>query len=61
MLREVPCGLLAMCETYAYFDGPQVMRVISAGEGYYTEVSVDASLTEEGRIAPVKPGGKSDP
>ena len=61
MLREVPCGLLAMCETYAYFDGPQVMRVISAGEGYYTEVSVDASLTEEGRIALVKPGGKSVP
>ena len=61
VLREVPCGLLAMCETYAYFDGPQVMRVISAGEGYYTEVSVDASLTEEGRIAPVKPGGKSVP
>ena len=57
-LREVPCGLLAMCETYAYFDGSRVMRVISAGEGCYAEVCVDAALTEEGRIAPVKPGGK---
>ena len=37
------------------------MRVISAGEGYYTEVCVDAVLTEEGRIAPVKPGGKAVP
>lgn len=60
-LREVPCGLLAMCETYAYFDGPRVMRVISTGEGYYTEITVDVTLTEEGRIAPVKPGGKSVP
>lgn len=61
VLREVPCGLLAMCETYAYFDGLQVMRVISTGENYYTEVCVDAALMEEGRIAPVKPGGKSVP
>ena len=61
VLREVPCGQLAMCETCAYFDGPRVMRVISAGEGCYTEVTVEASLTEEGRIAPVKPGGKSVP
>ncbi len=50
-----------MCETYAYFDGPQVMRVISAGEGYYTEVTVEARLTEDSRIAPAKPGGKSVP
>lgn len=61
VLREVPCGLLAMCETYAYFDGPQVMRVISTGENYYAEVCVDAALMEVGRIAPVKPGGKSVP
>lgn len=60
-LQEVPCGLLAMCETYAYLDGRRVMRVISAGEGCYTEVCVDAALTEEGRIAPVKPDGKSVP
>ena len=61
VLREVPCGLLAMCETYAYFDGPQVMRVISAGEQYYEECCVEASLTDDGRIAPAKPDGKSVP
>lgn len=57
-LTEVPCGLLAMCETYAYLDGLRVMRVISHGEQYYEECSVSASLTEDGCIAPVKPEGK---
>ena len=59
VLREVPCGLLAMCETYAYFDGARVMRIISHGEQYYEECCVDAALTEDGRIAPAKAGGKS--
>lgn len=58
-LREVPCGLLAMCETYVYLGGPRVMRVISCGEQYYEECCVDAALTEDGRLAPVKPEGKS--
>lgn len=60
-LTEVPCGLLAMCETYVYLDGLRVMRVISSGEQYYEECCVDAMLTENGRIAPAKPGGKSVP
>lgn len=60
-LKEVPCGLLAMCETYAYLDGLRVMRIISSGENYYEECCVDVVLTENGRIAPVKPGGKSVP
>lgn len=50
-----------MCETYAYLDGRRVMRVISHGEQYYEECCVDAALTEDGRLAPVKPGGKSAP
>lgn len=61
VLREAPSGLLAMCETWAYFDGARVMRVISAGEQYYEECCVEASLTDDGRIAPAKPGGKSVP
>jgi len=56
---EVPCGLLADCETYVYLDGPRVMRVISHGENYYEECCVEAVLTEDGRIAPAKPEGKS--
>ncbi len=56
---EVPCGLLADCETYVYLDGLQVMRVISHGECYYEECCVEAVLTEDGRIAPAKPDGKS--
>lgn len=59
MLTEVPCGLLAECETYVYLDGLRVMRVISSGEQYYEECCIDAALTEDGRIAPVKPDGKS--
>lgn len=58
-LTEVPCGLLADCETYVYLDGQRVMRVISSGEQYYEECCVDAALTEDGRITPTKPGGKS--
>ena len=58
-LTEVPCGLLAACETYVYLDGLRIMRVISCGETYYEECCVDAALTEDGRITPVKPGGKS--
>lgn len=60
-LVEAPCGLLAMCETYMYLDGPRVMRLISCGEEYYEECCVEAVLTEDGRIAPAKPGGKSVP
>ena len=60
-LMEVPCGLLAMCETYVYLAGLRVMRLISCGEEYYEECCVEALLTEDGRIAPVKPGGKSVP
>lgn len=60
-LVEAPCGLLSMCETYMYLDGPRVMRLISCGEEYYEECSVDAVLTEDGRIAPAKEGGKSVP
>lgn len=58
-LKEVPCGLLAMCETYVYLDGARIMRVISHGEQVYDEFCIDAALTEDGRITPVKPGGKS--
>lgn len=58
-LTEVPCGLLAQCETYIYTDGLRVMRVISHGEQYYGEGCFDVTLTEDGRIAPVKPEGKS--
>lgn len=56
---EVPCGLLAQCETYIYLDGLRVMRVISSGEQYYEEGCFDVALTEDGRIAPVKLEGKS--
>lgn len=58
-LTEVPCGLLAMCETYIYLDGRRIRRVISHGEQYYEECCINAALTEDGRIAPVKPDGKS--
>lgn len=61
ILSEVPCGLLADRETYIYTDGLQIMRVISSGEHYYEECCVDAILTEDHRIAPVKEGGKSVP
>lgn len=58
-LTEVPCGLLAMCETYVYLDGTRIMRVISHGEQVYDEFCIDAALTEDGRITPVKPEGTS--
>lgn len=59
--QEVPCGLLADRETYIYTDGLQIMRVISSGEHYYEECCVDAMLTEDHRITPLKEGGKSVP
>lgn len=60
-LSEVPCGLLADRETYMYTDGEKIMRVISIGEHYYEECCVDATLTEDHRIAPSKEGKKSVP
>lgn len=60
-LSEVPCGLLADKETYIYADGNRIQRVISASETFYLEVCIDVTLTEDGRIPPVKPGGKSSP
>ena len=60
-LSEIPCGLLADKETYIYTDGNNIRRVISAGETFYLEASIDVTLTEDGRLPPVKPGGKSLP
>lgn len=60
-LSEVPCGLLADKETYIYTDGNRIQRVISASETFYLEVCIDITLTEDGRIPPVKPEGKSSP
>ena len=61
VLTEVPCGLLADRETYMYTDGARSMRVISTGEHYYEECCVDATLTEDHRIAPGKEGKKTVP
>ena len=64
VLREVPSGVLSAVETHVYLNGMRVMRVISYGSygrDYYEECCVDVTLTEEGSIAPVKPGRKSVP
>ena len=58
-LQEIPCGILADCETY--MEENRIMRVISCGEHIYEEGCFDVQLTPDGRIAPVKPGGKSIP
>lgn len=60
-LQEVPCGLLADRETYIYTDGAKIMRVISIGEHFYEECCIDAELTADYRITPIKEGGKSTP
>jgi len=60
-LHEVPCGILADCETYVYMEENRIMRVISCGEHTYEEGCFDVHLTDDGRIAPVKPDGRSIP
>jgi len=61
LLSEVPCGLLADKETYVYTEGNRIRGVISASATFYLEVCIDVTLTEDGRLPPVKPGGKSLP